>query len=112
MEFLELWVVEFEVSSRTIERLIPKDGSDKANAVLGDSSGSRVQRRLEMKRSDQRPRQRKRQRARRSLGRPGGSSFHELYGFSLRGKTSRHPAMTGSLTASTGLQVCCTNKHI
>ena len=44
--------VEFEVSSRTIERLIPKDGPSKAKAVLGDSSGSRVQRRGEMKRSE------------------------------------------------------------
>lgn len=52
VEFLELWGVEFEVISRTIEGLIPKDGPDKAKAVLGDSSGSRVQRRGEMKRSE------------------------------------------------------------
>lgn len=63
VEFLEFCGVEFEVSSRTIERLIPKDGPDKAKAVLGDSSGSRVQRRLERKRSDQRPRQRMNQRS-------------------------------------------------
>ena len=63
VDFLEFWGVEFEISSRTIERLIPKDGPDKAKAVLGDSSGSRVQRRLERKRSDQRPRQRMNQRS-------------------------------------------------
>lgn len=82
-EFLELGGgVEFEVSSRTIERLIPKDGPDKAKAVLGDSSGSRVQRRLAMKRSEQRPRQRMSHldglRALTSMS----------YTFSLRGKTA------------------------